>query len=184
MLRGLVVRRKLPQGVCAGDLLLAGVTVTNPRPRLGSWAVVVEDSVVRQSGDEAARAAGGHNGATADAAVLFPYVPAGEIRKGVYQGRIAGRGHYRFGPLRIATRFPFGLLRDRIALGSAASLTVLPRRGRLTPRLDRPAAGRSPAPTAASRSRAAKAISTACVPGSAAIAGAGSTGGLRPAWGA
>lgn len=130
MLRGLVVRRKLPQGVCAGDLLLANVTVVNPRPRLGSWAVVVEDQVVRAG----ARASQARDPEAAQPEVFFPYVPAGQTRKGTYQGRLARRGRYRIGPLRVATRFPFGLFANRMTLGATAVLTVLPRLGRLTGR--------------------------------------------------
>ena len=44
-LRGLQARRKTPQGVCAGDLLVAGVTLSNTRRRVGSWAVVVEEQI-------------------------------------------------------------------------------------------------------------------------------------------
>jgi hypothetical protein len=139
MLRGLVVRRRLPQGVCAGDLLLANVTVSNPRPRLGSWAVVVEDQVVRCEGaadgpGDAGNAARRKGEAGACPAVFFPYVRAGQTCKGAYQGRLARRGRYRIGPLRVSTRFPFGLLVNRLTLGSKAVLTVLPRLGRLTGR--------------------------------------------------
>jgi uncharacterized protein (DUF58 family) len=132
MLRGLVVRRKLPQGVCAGDLLVVNVTVDNPRPRLGSWAVTVEDSVARQAGEGAGRPA--HDAETAEPRVFFPYVPAGGTGKGAYRGRLARRGRYRAGPLRISTRFPFGLMCNRITLRAMATLTVLPRLGRLTQR--------------------------------------------------
>ncbi|MGA2068677.1 MAG: DUF58 domain-containing protein [Thermoguttaceae bacterium] len=133
MLRGLVVRRRLPQGVCAGDLLLANVTVANPRSRLGSWALVVEDQVARTGAVSQVRdsEAAGPRGCPE---VFFPYVPAGQTSKGAYRGRLARRGRYRIGPLRLATRFPFGLLLNRITLGSTAVLTVLPRLGRLTQR--------------------------------------------------
>ncbi len=64
--------------------------------------------------------------------VLFSYVPAGQTRKGVYRGRLVRRGRYRVGPLRISTRFPFGLFCRTITVGQAETLTVLPRLGRLT----------------------------------------------------
>ena len=100
-LRGLAVRRKLPQQLAAGEMLLAGLTVDNPRRRLGAWAVVVEDEVQRE-GD------GPHDGVQRPR-VIFPYVPAGHERKATYRGAMPRRGRYRFGPLRLSTRFPFGL---------------------------------------------------------------------------
>ena len=64
--------------------------------------------------------------------MLFPYVPARKTCKGDYRGRLAQRGRYRLGPMRLSTRFPFGLFRYSINCGAAATLTVLPRLGRLT----------------------------------------------------
>ncbi len=130
-LRGLEVQRKVPQGVCAGDLLVANVSLVNTRRRIGSWAVVVEERVQRLTaspqddcdGEEPLRPS-----------VLFPYVPAGQSRKGVYRGRLTRRGRYRLGPLRLSTRFPFGLFRRTITVGQTDTLMVYPRTGRLTRR--------------------------------------------------
>ena len=125
-LRGLQVQRKVPRTVCAGDLLVAGITLTNTRRRLGSWAVVVDERLQRETDhgrEEPIRPA-----------VCFPYVPAGQSRKGVYRGRLTRRGRYRLGPLRVSTRFPFGLLRRTITVGQTDTLMVYPRLGRLTRR--------------------------------------------------
>jgi len=127
-LRGLEVRRKMPQGVCAGDLLVAGVSLSNARRRVGTWGVVVEDELQPESG----QAAGLAREKAIRPAVLFPYVPAGESRKGVYRGRLVRRGRYRLGPLRVSTRFPFGLFCRTIVVGATETLTVFPRLGRLT----------------------------------------------------
>jgi uncharacterized protein (DUF58 family) len=123
-LRGLSVQRKVPQSVCAGDLLVAAVTLTNTRRRLGSWAVVVDERIERET----------HRGREEPIrpSVLFPYVPAGESRKAVYRGRLPRRGRYRLGPLRVSTRFPFGLLCRTITVGQTDTLMVYPRLGRLT----------------------------------------------------
>ena len=67
-----------------------------------------------------------------EASVLFPYVPARQTCKGDYRGRLTQRGRYRLGPLRLSTRFPFGLFRYSMHCGTSATLTVLPRLGRLT----------------------------------------------------
>ena len=123
-LRGLEVRRKLPPGVCAGDLLVAQVSLTNTRRRGGSWAVVVEESLQREGA--------GRREKPIHAAALYPHVPAGSVVEGVYRGRLMRRGRYRFGPLRISTRFPFGFLRRTVSVGGGDVVTVFPRLGRLT----------------------------------------------------
>ena len=115
----LSVRRRLPQGVCAGDLLVVNVELANTRRRVGSWAIVVEEQI-QQSGQPPIRPS-----------VYFPYVPAGQSREAAYAGRLTRRGRYAVGPFRVSTRFPFGLFRRTITLGEAESLVVFPRLGRL-----------------------------------------------------
>jgi len=46
-LRGLVVRRKLPEQVSAGEPLTVEITIENTRRVLGAWLVTVEDWVER-----------------------------------------------------------------------------------------------------------------------------------------
>ena len=123
-LRGLEVRRRMPRGVCAGDLLVAGVELANPRSRIGSWAVVVRDQIRAEAGPG--------RGRSIRPTVFFWYVPAGESRQAVYRGRFPQRGRYRFGPLRLSTRFPFGLFQRRRTSEETNVLTVFPRLGRLT----------------------------------------------------
>jgi uncharacterized protein (DUF58 family) len=127
-LRGLRVERKLPRGLSAGDWLSVSLRLGNARRRLGAWAVVVQEQIERVT-----------NGTTnhdrdplPGPEVLFPYVPAGQSRKGAYRGRLLVRGRYRFGPLRLSTRFPFGLFSRTIAVGESETLVVVPRLGRLT----------------------------------------------------
>jgi uncharacterized protein (DUF58 family) len=128
-LRGLRVQRKLPPALCAGDPLSVGLHVSNDRPRPASWAVVVEDQIGRESSNR-------HNHSrlhlTPCPGVAFPYVPGGESRREAYRGRLVERGCYQFGPLRLSTRFPFGLFSRTIAIGEVERLIVLPRLGRLT----------------------------------------------------
>ena len=128
-LRGLQVRRKPPHGVCAGDLLVCRVALSNSRRSVGSWAVLVEEEVHRDApGDNGRRRKekGLHT------AVFFPYLPAGRMRQAAYRGRLARRGRYRLGPLRVSTRFPFGLFCHTLTLAEGESLLVFPRLGRLT----------------------------------------------------
>jgi uncharacterized protein (DUF58 family) len=126
-LRGLRIERHLPIRLCAGDTLSVDLVLTNTRRRLGCWAVVVEEQIERQSADgEQPRPS------AIRPSVLFPFLRAGQSRKGAYRGRLVERGRYRFGLLRLSTRFPFGLFSRTISVGEPETLVVLPRLGRLT----------------------------------------------------
>ena len=127
-LRDLVVRRRLPRAVCAGDLLVVHMAISNTRRRVGSWILVLEESIRRLTGGREDK----RNGLVSENSVLFPYVPARQTCKGDYRGRLTQRGRYRIGPMRVSTRFPFGLFRYSMNCGTSAVLTVLPRLGRLT----------------------------------------------------
>jgi uncharacterized protein (DUF58 family) len=123
-LRGVSVQRKMPHEICAGDMLVVALELTNNRRRLGSWAVAAEEQIQREGGVEQQR--------SLRTSVLFPYVPARQQRERVYRGRINRRGRYRLGPLRISTRFPFGLFRRMVVFDKCDWLIVYPRLGRLT----------------------------------------------------
>ncbi|MEX0679546.1 MAG: DUF58 domain-containing protein [Pirellulales bacterium] len=121
-LRRLSVERKLPTHLYAGERLKVDVTVTNRRRWFGVWAIRVDDFVERD-GAPAAEAAG--------VGVFFPRVSARETRQVNYDGRLPLRGLYRFGPLRVSTRFPLGLVRHSYELDDRAELLVHPKLGRL-----------------------------------------------------
>jgi uncharacterized protein (DUF58 family) len=124
-LKKVEIRRKLPESVSAGDLLIVELAIVNRRWRLGSWSVTVEDSL---------RRAGGALGeARTMARVLVPYLKPGEPYTATYRGRLPRRGRYAFGPLRLYTQFPLGLLRYRLTIEQDESLVVYPRLGRLAP---------------------------------------------------
>jgi len=122
-------RRKLPKSVSAGDLLVVELEAVNSRRRLGSWAIAAEDRIQREGDGEPSPPILG--------SVLFPHVPAGQSRKESYRGRLTQRGRYHFGPLRVSTRFPFGLVRMTTTLDQPQTLMVYPRLGRLTRRWQR-----------------------------------------------
>jgi uncharacterized protein (DUF58 family) len=124
-LRGLEVRKRVPKAICAGDLLVVNLAVANRRKRLPSWAVVVEDRLTRED-------VRGGDGPVRPRA-FFGHVPAGGSCRQFYRGRIAQRGRYRIGPMKVWTRFPFGFFRRSIRLNRTETLTVLPRLGRLKP---------------------------------------------------
>ena len=129
MLRGLKIERTMPQGVCAGDPLVINLELVNTRHRVGSFAVVVEERIEQKtrSNEKNRKLVDTHE-------VYFPYVPAGKSRQQVYRGRLARRGRYSVGPVRISTRFPFGLVRRTVTVGEADSLLIYPKLGRLTRR--------------------------------------------------
>lgn len=122
-LRRLVIERKLPTHLNADERLRVDVTVTNRRRWFGVWAIRVEDFVER----DGARAAD-----AARVRVFFPRIPARETRQVGYDGRLPLRGRYRFGPLRVSTRFPLGLIEHSIELDDRAELLVHPKLGRLS----------------------------------------------------
>ena len=65
--------------------------------------------------------------------VMFPFVPAGQRVRQTYRMRLPQRGRYALGPLRISTRFPFGLVQRTVWLEGDDELVVLPRLGQLRP---------------------------------------------------
>ncbi len=139
-LSGMKLERKAPQAVCAGDLLAVSLRLSNTRSHFGSWAIVVEEQIEREPG-----ASGLNHGYNyrhyrhnhdkpITTGVLFPYIPAGAERTGTYRGRLVERGRYRLGPMRISTRFPFGLFSRKLTVGQSETIYVYPRLGRLTRR--------------------------------------------------
>ena len=48
-IRRLEAERRLPEAICAGDLLVVDVRLHNSSRRYGGWAVVVEDQVRREN---------------------------------------------------------------------------------------------------------------------------------------
>jgi uncharacterized protein (DUF58 family) len=91
-LRALVVRRVLPPELFAGTPAAGVLVLENPR-RLGTaWAITVEE---RDGGGALAR---------------FARVPPGESREEPATWTFPARGARRFARVRVASRFPFGLV--------------------------------------------------------------------------
>lgn len=142
-LTGLSVRRRLPAQIVAGEPLTVEIEIANSRRWLSSWLVVAEDCISRR-GEPLAAASHPDRAAKRSwlrwlrrnrpaAQTILPHVPAGGQATGTYRLTIFQRGRYEFGPLRVSTRFPLGLVRGLIALPAKASLIVSPRLGRLLP---------------------------------------------------
>ncbi|MCU0872103.1 MAG: DUF58 domain-containing protein [Pirellulaceae bacterium] len=124
-LRRLEVRRRIVSGSHAGSWITVEVEVLNKHRRLASWAVAVEDRVARRT-DLSARQ-------PLRPRVLFPWIPIGQRVRQSYRVCLPQRGRYGLGPLRIATRFPFGLVQRIVWLDGDDELVVLPRLGQLRP---------------------------------------------------
>ncbi|HEX5443896.1 MAG TPA: DUF58 domain-containing protein [Pirellulales bacterium] len=125
MLRKVEVRRRLPESISAGDLLVVEFAAVNRRRRLPSWALEITDRIVRESK--------GRRPPALTAQTLIAYLPPGEPRLASYRGRLVERGRYRFGPLQVSARFPLGLFHYRMTTDQYDSLVVFPRLGRLLP---------------------------------------------------
>jgi uncharacterized protein (DUF58 family) len=124
-LRRVEVRRCVVSGAHAGSWMTIEVEVANGHRRLGCWAVSVEDCLERKDGRSDEQ--------TVWPTLVFPYVPAGQCVRQSYRVRLPQRGRYALGPLRVSTRFPFGLFQRTLWLADEDQLVVLPRLGRLRP---------------------------------------------------
>jgi uncharacterized protein (DUF58 family) len=124
-LRRFGVERKLPAQLRADQRLAVDVNLTNRRRWLRIWSIQVEDHVARHDLEDADPAPTG-------VGVFFPAIGPHETVRGTYHGYLPRRGRYRFGPLRISTRFPLGLVRHSLTLDATEVLVVHPKLGRLT----------------------------------------------------
>jgi uncharacterized protein (DUF58 family) len=124
-LRRLRVERQLPKELRADQRLAVDILVTNCRRWLRIWSIAVDDRVEREDDVDV-------EAAPTKVGVFFPTIGARESQRSVYQGYLPRRGRYRFGPLRVSTRFPLGLVRHSLIIDDAQTLIVHPRISRLT----------------------------------------------------
>jgi uncharacterized protein (DUF58 family) len=124
-LRGIEARRRVVRSVTAGLPLHVELELRNRRRRRGSWGLTVQDQLVRESGE-------GHLPAM-QPRIFVLSLPPGQQRRERYRLVLPRRGRYRFGPLVLASRFPFGLFCCLRVLPAADVLTVYPRPGTLSP---------------------------------------------------
>ncbi len=122
-LRDLEVKRRVPAGVLPGAPFTVELQVRNGRRRLGTWALRIEDRV-RNVHAEAGTAA-------ARAICLIPYIAAEDRQVTSYRGQLWNRGRYRFGPIRLSTEVPVGLLKGHVTHKISNDVLVYPRLGKL-----------------------------------------------------
>jgi uncharacterized protein (DUF58 family) len=121
ILKRLDVQRSLPEHATVGENFSVKLSLSNRKHLLSSWMVSAEDFV--QTPFEQLQPV-----------VLFACVPAQSTRQAVYEIRPAYRGLHEFGPVRVMSRFPLGLMERSIDLGLVEKFVVYPRIGRLKPR--------------------------------------------------
>ncbi len=120
MLHKVAVSRQLPVSASDGEVFSVELTLKNEKAWLSSRLIEVRDVV------EGGRL-------REEAEVTFVHIPPKSGRSGVYQLQIFGRGIYRFGPLRVSSRFPLGIGERGMTVNDRAELYVHPATGRLLP---------------------------------------------------
>lgn len=125
-LRDINMRRRLPETITTGQLLVVDVQVTNAKRKSSSWAIATTDVIEQEAGPD--------KGQQIYASLFFPHIKPGQSAVRSYEGRLLSRGRYRLGPMRISTRFPLGLLQSWFMSKTTDHLVVHPRQGRLSRR--------------------------------------------------
>lgn len=122
-LPGLTVRRILPGEAYAGTSFKVRFHVTNHREWLPAWLLRLEDRI------RGNRATNKDSDAVCSVSIVRPKLSDATN----YDCLITQRGKYRFGPVRLATGFPFGLLKAWKNTKTASTLMVYPALAPLAP---------------------------------------------------
>lgn len=120
MLQAARVGRVTPHRAMQGESFSVDLTLTNGRPLFALWMMTVRDEI-------------DHARERLVATVLFSRVSPRTSQTGQYQLQLAYRGRYRLGPLRVASRFPLGLVERSRAFSLYEEFLVYPRIGRIAP---------------------------------------------------
>ncbi len=116
MTRRLVMNRRLPERIMQGEPTSVDITVTNNKRLVASNLISVEDRI------EGPRE-------LLTGKLMFALIPARTSRQGRYQVRFMQRGRYRFGPVRITSRFPLGIVERGQQIEVLDELLVYPQIG-------------------------------------------------------
>ena len=117
-LRGLTVRRLVPDRIFAGTPFLMGIALHNPRRRLPSFSIEVEDML---------------RGKALERRCYFLKTPAGRTQNTSYRHSFDRRGAYAFSGFRVSTRFPFTFFRKSREWDDADEVIVFPQVFPVTP---------------------------------------------------
>jgi uncharacterized protein (DUF58 family) len=113
--------RAAPARVMADEPTTIELVLSNRKRLMSCWLLSARDRL--QHGDE-----------RVEPSILFARVPAGESRSGHYHARLARRGRYRFGPVKLTARFPLGIVERGLLFDLPGEILVYPRLGRLSSR--------------------------------------------------
>lgn len=118
MTRRMMVRRRLPERVMAGETLSVDIILQNRKRFLSSCLVAVEDRILGPREILSGK-------------LVFAQIPARSERTGRYQAQFVQRGQYRLGPVRAVTRFPLGIVERGLQIEIYDTILVYPRLGNL-----------------------------------------------------
>ena len=118
-LRKLTVERKVPDRIFAGHPFLMGIALTNPKEKLPSFSIEVEEEIV--------------GGTPLEKKCYFLKVPAGRTQVTSYRHTFPGRGLYRFAGFKVSTRFPFTFFRKSRTVSCPDDVVVFPSVHSVTP---------------------------------------------------
>jgi uncharacterized protein (DUF58 family) len=110
-LRKLQVSRRPPAAIHAGTPYLMGIAVRNDKRRMPTFSLEVEDVI---------------EGRPVDRRCYYLKLPPGRTQETAYRNVLVRRGYHKLTGYRIATRFPFGLIRKSRDVEAPAQLLVLP----------------------------------------------------------
>ena len=120
-------RRRLPQGVCAGEPCIVEIEIDHPHRMSSTWKLMLKDHfqlvepLSLQKLDSLISVS------------VLAYQKDPLVAKGAYRITANRRGKYRFGPLEVSTRYPLGFVESRVNWTQQEEWRVLPRLGVLLP---------------------------------------------------
>ena len=120
MLQSARIHRDAPRRAMLGELFSVDLTLENQRHYLSLWMISICDQV-RHAHDQL------------EATVLFSRVSPKTSLVGQYELSLSHRGRYDFGPLRLSSRFPLGLIERSRAFRTMDHVLIYPRIGKVRP---------------------------------------------------
>jgi uncharacterized protein (DUF58 family) len=120
-------KRRLPEGVCAGESSVVEIEVEHPSRRGAAWALMLKDHF--QLVEPASLA-------ELDSPISISLLANSKEPhsvKAAYRIHASHRGRYRFGPIEASTRYPLGFVESRVQFPAVDEWRVLPRLGTLLP---------------------------------------------------
>ena len=112
-LRDLVVERRPPPRIWAGEPFLMEVVIKNKKPKRASYSIEVEDL---------------QGGTPIDKRCYFLKIPEGKQQRTSYRHTFVRRGLYTLTGYRLATKFPFALFRKSRDVDAPHEVLVYPAR--------------------------------------------------------